>query len=80
MEERGSQEPCYIQKIHCSKLGAGTTVAPHWLSCEHLSLAGLLLGAGKVSLSSSCCDRKVVSTCKVQHFPLGLQLTMSGRA
>ena len=34
----------YKQKVHWSKLGAQSVVAFHWLSCDSLSLLGLLLG------------------------------------
>lgn len=41
------------QNKHWSKLGAGIRVASHWLTCDYLSLTGLLPGAEE-NLSSPC--------------------------
>ena len=48
----GSQEGCYKQKAHWRKLGVGSIVASHWLSCVYLSLAGLLLSEETIFLLS----------------------------
>ena len=60
-------------KVHWSKLGVRSLVAPHWLSCDRLSLAGLLPGKEE-SLSSSCWGNKTVSMSNVRLFLADLQL------
>ena len=46
-----SWEGSYKQKIHWSKLGVHSVVPFHWLSCDSLSLAGLLSGQEETFLA-----------------------------
>lgn len=71
---------CYKHKAHWCKLGTGSIVVSHWLSCDSLSWLVCCQVQG-VRLSPSCRDNKGVSVCKVQvHlFLLGLQLTTGRR-
>ena len=47
------------KRAHWRKLGVGSVVAFHWLSCGNLSMAGLLPGQEKFFLF--LLDRKVVA-------------------
>lgn len=55
--ERGSYEP----RVHWRKLGVSSVEASHWLNCDRLSLAGLLLWGRGWWVSSSCWAGNVVS-------------------
>ena len=70
---------CYKQRAHWRKLGVGSVVAFHWLSCDSLSLAGLLPGREKSFLP--LLGRKVVTFFLLEMpgtlFLLGLQLTLN---
>ena len=49
--EGGVERGCSKQSVRWRKLGVRSVVAFHWLNCDGLSLAGLLLGE---NLPSSC--------------------------
>ena len=62
----GDEEGCYKQEVHWSKLGVGSVVAFHWLSCDSFLLAPLLPGREKIILPPA-------GVVKVGIFLLGLQ-------
>ena len=57
--ERGLGGAVITKRAHWRKLGVGSVVAFHWLSCGNLSMAGLLLGQEKFFLF--LLDEKVVT-------------------
>ena len=50
--EGGVGRGSYKQKVHWSKLGVQGVVDFHWLNCDRVSLAELLLGKKKIFLPS----------------------------
>ena len=83
LERRGGNwEGCYK---HWSKLGVQSIVAFHQLSCDSISLPGLLPDNRRIFFFSSSYRgskvvAKVVSICKADLSLLGLQLTRTCRA